>query len=104
MDGDASVTLLLRERENFETRYAEVEVWDVPESDRYPDGVKYSFQYGNFDGETIVRYDNFPDHPDAPIHHKHEQDGDVKGFEYEGVTALYQRFKSEVNNHGHNWN
>jgi hypothetical protein len=103
VSGDDSATLLLRVRENFGTRYAEVKAWSVPESDRYPDGVKYSFQYGELDGDTLFRYDNFPDHPGAPHHHKHQQDGSVDGFEFEGVTALYQRFKSEVNDHGHNW-
>jgi len=104
MSGDDSATLLLRERENFDTRYAEVKAWDVPKSDRYPDGVKYSFQYGGFDGDTVFRYDNFPDHPGAPHHHRHTRDGSVEGVEFESVAALFQRFKSEVNDHGHDWN
>lgn len=104
MDGDDSATLLIRERENFDERYAEVEAWDVPESDRYPDGVKYSFQYGAFDGDTIVRYDNFPDHPDASHHHKHGADGTIESVDFEGLLALYRRFKAEVNEHGHDWN
>lgn len=103
MGGDDSATLLLRERENFGERYVEVEAWAVPDSERYPDGVKYSFQYGVFDGEIVFLYDNFPDHPDAPHHHKHERDGSVVGFDFDGVAALYQRFKSEVNDHGHEW-
>lgn len=103
MGGDDAVTLLIRERENFEARYAEVEAWAVPDSDRYPDGVKYSFQYGEFDGDTIIRYDNFPDHPDAAHHHKHTEDGRVVDTEFEGVAALYRQFKSEVNEYGHNW-
>jgi len=98
-----SATLLFRVRENFEHRYAEVKAWAVPQSDRYPDGVKYGFQYGTFDGDTIFRYDNFPDHPDAPHHHKHTKDGDVEAVAFEGVEALYTQFKNEVNNHGHNW-
>jgi hypothetical protein len=104
MGGDDPATLLLRERENFDGRYAEVEAWVVPGSDRYPDGVKYSFQYGEFDGETVFRYDNFPDHPGAAHHHKHTRDGRVVTIEFEGVLALYQRFKSEVIQHGHDWN
>lgn len=103
MAGDDTATLLLRERENFGERYAEVEAWAVPESDRYPDGVKYSFQYGALDGETVLRYDNFPDHPGAPVHHKHTREGSVEGIEFDGIAPLYQRFKDEVNQHGHNW-
>lgn len=85
-------------------RYAEAKAWDVSVSDRYPDGVKYSFQYGTLDGDTVFRYDNFPDHPGAAHHHKHTADGDVVAVKFTGVLPLYQRFKSEVNDHGHNWN
>ncbi|MFB6139203.1 MAG: DUF6516 family protein [Halosimplex sp.] len=101
--GEDEATLLVRERENFDERYAEVEARSVPESDRYPEGVKYSFQYGEFDGDTVVRYDNFPDHPDAPDHHRHDEDGTIEGIEFEGVAPLYERFKSEVTDHGHDW-
>jgi hypothetical protein len=101
--GDEEATLLIRERENFDQRYAEVEAWSVPESDRYPEGVKYSFQYGEFDGDTVVRYDNFPDHPDAPNHHRHDEDGAVEGIDFDGLAPLYERFRSEVNDHGHDW-
>lgn len=104
MGADDSATLLMRERENFGERYAEVKAWAVPESDRYPDGVKYGFQYGELDGDTIFRYDNFPDHPSAPHHHKHTQDGGVDGVEFEGVFPLYKQLKAEVNQHGHDWN
>jgi len=103
MGGDDPATLLFRERENFDDRYAEVKAWDVPQSDRYPDGVKYSFKYGEFDGDTVFRYDNFPDHPGVSHHHRHERDGSVEGIEFSGVAALYRRFKSEVNEHGHDW-
>jgi len=103
MGGDDSATLLIRERENFGERYVEVEAWDVPDSERYPDGVRYSFQYGEFDGDTIFRYDNFPDHPGASHHHKHTREGAVEDIAFEGVTPLYRRFKSEVNEYGHNW-
>jgi len=103
MDGDDSATLVFRERENFGERFAEARAWSVPESDRYPDGIKYSFQYGDRDGNTIIRYDNFPDHPDAAHHHKHTQNGTVRDVDFEGLFPLYERFKTEVNKHGHNW-
>ena len=102
MAGDDTATLVLRERENFGDRFAAVRAWSVPTSERYPEGVKYSFQYGTVDGETVVRYDNFPDHPDATTHHKHTPDG-VESVDFEGIRALYHRFKAEVNDHGHDW-
>lgn len=103
MSEEDAATLLLGERVNFEGRYAEVRAWSVPKSDRYPGGVKYSLQYGDYDGHTIIRYDNFPDHPDAAHHHKHTPGG-VKDVDFEGVLPLYQQFKTEVNNYGHDWN
>ena len=73
-------------KEDFGERFVEVAVWEVTVSDRYPDGIKYSMQYGTKSGETIVRYDNFPDHPDATNHHKHTADGEVVDVEFEGGT------------------
>lgn len=60
-------------------------------------------QYGRVDGETVVRYDNFPDHPDAARHHKHTEDGSVERIDFPGLDALYRRFKREVRDHGENW-
>ena len=102
MADDGGVKILDVTRD-FGDRYAEVIAWDVPQSDRYPDGVKYSMQYGNAAGETIVRYDNVPDHPDAAHHHKHTAEGAVRDVEFAGLGPLFERFKSEVNDHGHDW-
>jgi hypothetical protein len=73
-----------------------------------PDSVKYSLQYGRSDAPegddgTIIRYDNFPDHPDAPLHHKHTADGEIEGVDFDGLLALYRRFKQEVRNYGEPW-
>ncbi len=100
-DGDA--VELLAVTKDFGDRYAEVTVWDVPVSERYPDGIKYSMQYGNVAGETIIRYDNFPDHPNAAHHHKHTPNGDVIDVGFEGLHALYEQFKTEVTEHGDSW-
>ncbi|OVE86034.1 toxin-antitoxin system TumE family protein [Natronolimnobius baerhuensis] len=88
---------------DFGETFAEIRAWNVPSSDRYPDGVKYSMQYGTTDGETIIRYDNFPDHPDAAQHHKHLSNGDVEDIEFTGLEPLYDRFKQEVRTHGEHW-
>ena len=88
---------------DFGDRYAEVRAYRVPPSDRYPEGLKYSMQYGNAAGETIIRYDNFPDHPDAAHHHKHCADGAVVDVDFDGVRPLFQRFRSEVIGYGHDW-
>lgn len=101
-DDDEAVPLISVTKDFGET-YAEVQAWTVPESERYPDGVKYSMQYGTTGGKTIVRYDNFPDHPDAASHHTHRSDGEVTDVEFQGLEALFDRFKTEVRNHGEHW-
>lgn len=88
---------------DFGDCYAEITAYRIPSSDRYPEGIKYSMQYGNAAGETITRYDNFPDHPDAAHHHKHCPDGTVVDIEFDGLQPLFKRFKSEVIDHGHDW-
>lgn len=60
-------------------------------------------QYGSVAGETIIRYDNFPDHPDVTDHHVHRQDGTVESVTFDGLGPLLERFTSEVNAHGHDW-
>ena len=61
-------------------------------------------QTENEDG-TIIRYDNFPDHPNAPIHHKHLPDGTVDPAEFTGVRPLFETFKIEVTeDYDEHWN
>lgn len=100
--GDGPVAVLSVTKD-FGERYAEVSAWRVPRAERYPEGVKYSMQYGNVAGETIIRYDNFPDHPGAAHHHKHTQEGDVADIEFNSLRDLYDRFKDEVRQHGDEW-
>lgn len=102
-DDDAGAAKVLDVTHDFGDRYAEVTAWNIPESDRYPEGVKYAIQYGNAAGETIIRYDNFPDHPDAAHHHKHTSDGTVEDIAFEGLRPLFEQFKPEVNEYGHDW-
>lgn len=110
---DDGVELVVDRREEFGGTYAHARAWVVPSSDRYPDGVKYSFQYGTTeptsaetthkDG-TIIRYDNFPDHPNASIHHKHLADGSVDPVDFDGLRPLFERFKAEVTErYGEHW-
>lgn len=107
-DDDATQILGVRERFPANGTYAHVTAYRVPRSERYPDGIKYSMQYGRSDtvedeDGTIFRYDNFPDHPGAPLHHKHTADDDVEGVDYDGVLDLYHTFKQEVRDHGEPW-
>lgn len=102
MSDDADATKLVDTTKDFGDRYVEIVAWRVPPSDRYPEGVKYAMQYGNAAGETIIRYDNVPDHPGAARHHKHTRDG-VEDVDFTGLRPLLDRFKAEVTAHGHDW-
>lgn len=41
------------------SRY-EMVAWTIPRSEDYPEGVTYSFQYMDADGNTLLRFDNAP--------------------------------------------
>lgn len=70
----------------------QVKIMRVPESEKFPEGVKYRMHYGYIDGEDdpIVRYDN-----SHGRHEKHEGD-DVEEIEFPGVPALYARFREHL--------
>ena len=103
MGGDGDATEVLGVTRDFGERYAEVTAWRVPKSARYPEGIRYSMQYGTADGGTIVRYDNFPDHPGADNHHRHTCDGRVEDVEFRGLRSHFERFKREVRDKGDEW-
>lgn len=83
------------------TRY-EMIATAVPESDNYPEGVKYRFQYMADDGRTLLRFDNFPDHPGVTRHHCHTPDGVYDDIEYTSLRDHVQRFYNEMDDHRSN--
>ena len=78
------------------SRY-EMVAWQVPVSEDFPQGLKYSFQYMDADGETLVRYDNAPYHLDVGRHHRHSPTGDITKLEFTGLSDLIKDFQNEVN-------
>jgi len=69
--------------------------WRVPESEAFPEGVKYSFQYLAPDNTELLRYDNANDAPGVGRHHRHRE-GTVEGIAFEGLRAHFERFLTEV--------
>jgi hypothetical protein len=69
-----------------------VKILRVPESEKFPNGVKYRMHYGHIDGEDdpIVRYDN-----SHGYHEKHVGD-DVEEIDFPGVSILYARFRDHL--------
>ncbi|UIP00427.1 DUF6516 family protein [Halobaculum sp. CBA1158] len=63
----------------------------MPESEKFPDGVKYRLHHGTTGGETIVRYDN-----SHGIHERHTADGLDDGYEFPGYEAVLDRFYREI--------
>lgn len=77
------------------TRY-EMVATRVPESDDYPEGIKYRFQYMTADGDTLLRFDNFPHHPGVGRHHYHDPDGAFDDIEYTGLTDHVRKFYDRI--------
>lgn len=69
-----------------------VRVLSVPESEKFPEGIKYRFHCGTADGTTIVRYDN--------SHGYHERHvGEITEeieFPDNGFEVLYRRFMADI--------
>ena len=78
------------------SRY-EMVAWQVPVSEDFPQGLKYSFQYMDADGDTLLRYDNAPYHLDVGRHHRHPPEGDITKLEFTGLSDLIEDFQNEVN-------
>lgn len=77
------------------TRY-EMIATAVPESNDYPEGIKYRFQYMDEEGQTLLRFDNFPNHPGVGRHHYHTPDGVFDDVEYTSLRDHIQSFYEDV--------
>jgi hypothetical protein len=70
---------------------AKARVLSVPESERFPEGLKYAFHYGEAGGdEPIVRFDNY--------HGPHELHigGGTFEFEFRGLQPLYRAWRAAL--------
>jgi hypothetical protein len=68
----------------------------IPKRDDYPEGIKYRFQYMTGDGRTLLRFDNFPDHPGVDRHHYHTPAGVYDDITYAGLNDHVQTFYDEM--------
>lgn len=92
----APVTEVFRETDTYPNgdRYR-MKVLQVPQSDDYPLGLKYSFQYMAADGTTLLRFDNYPYHPNVSTHHRHTRES-VESIDYTGINDHVDRFYEEM--------
>lgn len=102
MAGDEATLVLSESIDYPETgRLVRINVWSVPTSDAYPDGIKYRLHYGTTAGETILRYDNA--HPRTKGHERHTADGVDTDYEFPGdYETVLERFRQEVENNERN--
>lgn len=84
------------ETEKLDGSRYEMVAWQVPTSEEFPQGLKYSFQYMDADGSTLLRYDNSPHHLDIGRHHRHTSDGTITKLDFTGLSQLIDDFQTEV--------
>jgi len=78
-------------REHPDGAIEAVKIMLVPESEKFPEGVKYRLHYGTYEGETLLRYDN-----SHGVHERHTGDGNVTELPFPGIAQLYERFIEET--------
>ncbi|WP_049938216.1 toxin-antitoxin system TumE family protein [Halorhabdus tiamatea] len=66
----------------------------VPESEKFPEGIKYRLHYGTTEDVTFVRYDN-----SHGIHERHTSEGLDEDYDFPGYAAMQDRFWREVEQH-----
>lgn len=88
----ADATVLRDEGEAYDDgTIARVRVLAVPTSERFPEGVKYTFHYGEAGADApIIRFDNH--------HGPHEVHLDTATYEFEfpGVAPLYRAWRAAL--------
>lgn len=91
-DEDDDVRVLEDTERHFEDgTVLRVRVLMVPESEKFPDGVKYRYHYGTEGGTTLVRYDN-----SHGVHERHTRDGLDDDYRFPGYEAVADRFWEDV--------
>lgn len=68
----------------------ELVAWRVPESEDYPDSVKYAFTYVK-NGERLIAIDNYS----GEGHHIHYR-GEKRAYEFDGLEQALQDFRELV--------
>jgi len=90
-------TVIYEDQDTFDdgSRY-EMIATEIPTSSEFPEGIKYRFQYMTEDGRTLLRFDNFPDHPGVDRHHYHTPDGVYDDLTYTTLKDHIQTFYNKV--------
>lgn len=88
---DTDVRVVRDRRREVAGHVVRIRVLRVPESDTYPEGVKYAFHCGEKGAANpVIRYDNH-----HGMHERHVGDA-VEEVEFEGLGATFDRFVDEL--------
>ena len=94
MGDDVDVEVVRDRRRDFGDEVVRIRVLRVPESEKFPQGIKYAFHYGRKDGDDpILRYDNH-----HGVHERHTG-SELEVIEFPGTEALLRRFVRELPDH-----
>jgi len=89
--GSDDVDVLLDRRAETRGYLIRARVLSVPESDTYPEGIKYAFHCSEFGSDTpIVRYDNH-----HGVHERHRGD-EVEEVAFDDYEEQFDRFLSDL--------
>ena len=89
-DRDEVVVVFDRRRE-LGDEIVKLRVLRVPSSEKFPEGVKYAYHYGEKGRDApYLRYDNH-----HGVHERHEGEH-VEEIDYPGHKALLRRFAREI--------
>lgn len=87
-----------REKVFDDGTFVDARAYLVEPDEHFVEGVKYSFQYCDSDGENILRYDNARHSTDVPRHHRHVgTDEKIEPVEYAGsIAEQFRKFREEI--------
>lgn len=90
-DDDDNVEVVRDRRRDFGDRVVRIRLLRVPESEKFPEGIKYGFHFGKKGEEKpILRYDNH-----HGVHERHEGDS-TEAIDFPGTESLLRRFIEEL--------
>ncbi len=85
------VTVVRDRRRDYGGHVVRIRILRVPESETFPEGIKYGFHYAEKGSENpILRYDNH-----HGVHERHEG-ATVEEIEFPGYEPLLKRFIREL--------
>lgn len=94
MTAGDDVKVVRDRRRDFGDEIVRIRILRVPESETFPEGIKYAFHYGRKGSEDpVLRYDNH-----HGIHERHAG-ADREELEFPGLETLLERFIGELPDH-----